>query len=70
MDEIPTAPSSRIPPLPELDFCKCGKGKCPKIKLLESGGIQVSDDDAGAKPVELTPAQASELKEWLSKHGF
>lgn len=66
-----TVPSTALPlPPRELDFCKCGKGKCPKVKLLESGGFEVLDEEISASPIRFDAEDASRLRSWLQEHGF
>jgi hypothetical protein len=66
-----TAPSHAIPlPPDKLNFCKCGKGKCPIAELLPEGGFELRDDEAGLKPVRFDAEQATRLRSWLQEHGY
>lgn len=53
----------------ELDLCCKGK-KCPKIRLLSTGEVEVFDAEAGGAPVRFTAEQASALRAFLVRRGL
>ncbi len=53
----------------ELSMC-CGKKKCPKIRLLSDGSVEISDPDVGAAPVVLDAERAGIVRAWLAEREF